>query len=123
MNPHDLEALIDTHLQAYADADRTRRSAAVARVWAEDGGLIDPPLAAQGRHEIVVQAETLLSQFPGHSFRRHTAIDAHHGHARYGWQLCNAQGTVVLEGLDVARVGDDGRLQQVVGFFGTLAPR
>ena len=116
----DIQHLIDDHLAAYGDPDRQRRSDAVRRLWAEDAQLIDPPLAARGHAQIVAQADQLLAQFPGHRFRRSSGIDLHHGTARYGWQLLAPGGQVVLEGIDFAQLGDDGRLARVTGFFGPL---
>jgi len=119
----DHATLVDAHLDAYAEPDTARRSAAIERLWASDGRLIDPPLAARGHAEIVAQGAALLSQFPGHRFRRSTGIDAHHGIARYGWQLIDPAGRAVLEGLDVAEIDDAGRLSRVTGFFGALPAR
>lgn len=115
-----LATLIDDHLAAYADPDAQRCAAMVQRIWAADGRLVDPPLAASGHAGIVNQAAQLLSQFPGHRFVRSSGIDSHHGMARYAWQLVNPAGAVVLEGIDIAQVDDQGRLQQVTGFFGPL---
>jgi len=116
----DHATLVDAHLDAYAEPDTARRSAAIERLWASDGRLIDPPLAARGHAEIVAQGAALLSQFPGHRFRRSTAVDVHHGHVRFGWQLVGPDGAVVLEGMDVGTLRADGRLAQIVGFFGGL---
>ncbi len=116
----DLSHLIDAHLAAYADPDATRRAAAVQRIWADDGQLVDPPLAATGHAGIVQQAGQLLAQFPGHRFVRCSGIDHHHGMARYAWQLRGPDGALVLEGIDIAQVNAQGRLQQVTGFFGPL---
>lgn len=116
----DLTALIDAHLAAYADPDAARRAAAVQRVWAQDGRLIDPPLAATGHAAIGQQADHLLAQFPGHRFVRSSGIDSHHRMARYAWQLVSPDGAVVLDGIDIAEVDADGRLVQVTGFFGPL---
>ena len=119
----DLSHLIDDHLAAYADPDAGRRTATVQRIWAGDGQLVDPPLAASGHAGIVQQADQLLAQFPGHRFVRSSGIDHHHGMARYAWQLLRPDGTPVLDGLDVAQVDSSGRLQQVTGFFGPLPAR
>jgi hypothetical protein len=54
--------------------------------------------------------------------RRASAVDAHHDVARFAWELVAPGGAVALGGLDVARIGPDGRLQEVTGFFGDLAP-
>jgi hypothetical protein len=116
----DLTTLIDSHLAAYGDPDSTRRAAVVQRIWAAGGQLIDPPLAATGHAQINQQADQLLSQFPGHRFARSSGIDAHHGTARYAWKLIGPAGAVVLEGIDIAQVDAQGRLTQVIGFFGPL---
>lgn len=116
----DLATLIDAHLMAYADADSSRRAAAVQRIWAVDGQLIDPPLAATGHDAICQQTDFLLARFPGHHFVRTSGVDEHHGHARYAWQLCSPDGGVRLEGVDFAQVDADGQLSRVTGFFGPM---
>lgn len=112
--------LIDSYLAAYGESDKTTRSEVVRGIWAEDGQLVDPPLTAQGHTQIIDQADALLSQFPGHRFMRSSGIDTHHGWSRYGWQLLDTAGQVALEGCDFAQVDDNGKLTQVVGFFGPL---
>ena len=116
----ELAPVIDAHLAAYCDPDVTRRAAVVQRIWAADGQLMDPPLAACGHAQIGQQADQLLAQFPGHRFVRSSGIDTHHRVARYAWQLVDPTGSVVLEGLDIAQLDSDGRLAQVTGFFGPL---
>ena len=48
--------------------------------------------------------------YAGHTFRRTTKVDAHHGFARYGWELVGPDGSVAVAGLDVIRLADDGKL-------------
>lgn len=116
----DFPTLIDEHLAAYTDPDPARRAGVVRRIWADGGQLIDPPLAAAGHAQIGQQAEQLLTQFPDHRFVRSSGIDSHHGMARYGWRLVNPEGDTVIEGLDIAQVDAEGRLERVTGFFGPL---
>jgi len=115
----DLDTTIDTYLDAYGETDPVRRDQLIAQVWAVDGQLVDPPLDAAGRDAISQMAAAVQSQFPGHHFRRTSVVDAHHGFARYGWELVAADGTVTVSGMDVAEV-DGSRLVRVVGFFGDL---
>lgn len=117
----DLNTTIDTHLQAYAEPDDVRRAAMVGDVWATDGALVDPPFAGAGHDEIAGMGAMLLQQFPGHTFRRTSAVDAHHQFARYGWDLIAPDGSVVLQGTDVVEIDDAGKLKAIVGFFGPLA--
>ena len=59
-------------------------------------------------------------QFPGHTFRRTSGIDAHHNLIRFGWDLVGPDGSTTVAGLDVGIVADDGRLQRIGGFMGDL---
>jgi hypothetical protein len=113
-----LTAVIDSHLEAYAMADADRRAAIVAAGWNADGELIDPPMTGRGRAEISALADVVVTHYPGHRFRRTTAVDAHHGFARYGWDLVAPDETVAVSGVDFAEFDGSGKLLRVVGFFG-----
>src|SRR5947209_5651902 len=82
-----LGELIDRYLAAWNEPDPARRAALIEQVWAADGRLIDPPLAAEGHAGIGDMAAALQTQFPGHRFRRASGIDAHHDQLRFAWQL------------------------------------
>ena len=113
---------IDMHLEAYALDDAARRDALVASAWNADGELLDPPLEGHGRAEISALADIVLTHYAGHKFVRTTAVDAHHGFARYGWDLSASDGTVAVSGIDVVQFDEAGKLLRVVGFFGPLEP-
>lgn len=116
----DLATTIDTHLAAWTEGDAARRATLIARTWAEDGRLIDPPMAVQGHDGIGAMMAGLQAQFPGHRFRRSSGIDTHHEHFRFGWELINPDGAVALAGIDVGELAEDGRLRRITGFFGAL---
>jgi hypothetical protein len=113
---------IDLHLEAYALADADRRGTLVATAWSPDGELLDPPLEGRGHAEISALADVVLTHYAGHNFVRTTAVDAHHGFARYGWDLVGPDGAVAVNGVDVVQFDDAGKLLRVVGFFGPLEP-
>ena len=116
----DLAHTIDIHLDGLNATDPGVRSQRLEQVWAIDGRLIDPPLAGRGRTDISEMAATLQAQFPGHSFRRTSAIDAHHEHFRYSWEFVAPDGFIALSGLDVGELADDGSIARITGFFGDL---
>jgi hypothetical protein len=118
--PSALTATVDAYLAAWTEPDAARRAALIERVWAADGRLIDPPLAAEGHAGIAGMAAALQAQFPGHRFRRSSGVDAHHDQLRFAWELVDPDGAVALAGLDVGEVDPSGRLRRVVGFFGPL---
>jgi hypothetical protein len=119
----DPATTVDGYLAAYGEPDPGRRAELVAAAWAPDGRLVDPPLTGEGHEGIAALGEALQSQFPGHRFRRTSAVDAHHDAVRFAWALVAPDGTVALTGTDVAQLAPDGRLARVTGFFGELAPR
>jgi hypothetical protein len=113
---------IDQHLEAYALADVDRRNLLVASNWNADGELLDPPLEGRGHAEISALADIVLTHYAGHRFARTTMVDAHHGFARYGWDLVGPDGTVAVKGIDIVQFDDAGKLLRIVGFFGSLEP-
>ena len=119
-NTATIDAAIDTYLEAYGETDTTRRTALIERVFAPEAHVFDPPIDGAGHAGINDMFAAVQSQFGGHSFRRSTGIDSHHGIARYGWELVAADGSVTLAGMDVAVVNEDGKLTRVAGFFGDL---
>jgi hypothetical protein len=102
--------------------DPTRRAGLIAEAWATDGRLLDPPLTGAGHDGISQAADVLQQHYAGHTFRRTSAVDEHHGQLRYAWELVAPDGGAVLTGLDVGELAEDGRLARVTGFFGELAP-
>ena len=118
---NELTTAIDDHLAGYCEPDPDRRRELLAAAWVEDGVLMDPPMDASGVEAIAALTDIVLEHYPDHRFRRTSAVDEHHDHARYAWELVAPDGTVAVAGVDVAQVRD-GRLAQVVGFFGDLEP-
>jgi hypothetical protein len=115
-----LSATVDAYLSGWNETDPQKRASIVERVWAANGCLIDPPLAATGPEEISNMAAALQSQFPDHHFVRTSGVDEHHNQFRFGWDLVAADGAVSLSGVDVGELSDDGSIARITGFFGEL---
>jgi hypothetical protein len=116
----DVTTTVDTYLSAYNEADEAARLALLEDAFAAEGRLIDPPLEGEGHGGISDMMAAVHQQFPGHTFRRSSGVDEHHGQLRYGWELCDPTGAVVLAGMDVGEVDAQRRLVRVAGFFGPL---
>jgi len=112
--------LVDAHLAAFSAPDDATRRALIEQAWAPTGHFADPLFAATGHDEIDALAASVPGLYPAHAFRRTSGIDLHHGHARYGFAFAAEDGTVVIEGVEVAQVGPEGRLVRVIGFFGPV---
>ena len=118
----DLESTVDTHLAGYCEPDAGRRLELLADGVGPDGQLIDPPFDGTGHDGIAEMVDAVLGHYPAHTFRRTSGVDAHHAFARYGWELVAPDGTVAVAGTDVVTLDADGRIAEIVGFFGELPP-
>jgi hypothetical protein len=116
----DVAAVVDSYIDMWNETDVARRAELIAAVWTEDGAYSDPLLEATGAQAISDMVDAVHAQLPGHRFRRTSGIDSHHDHHRFGWELAATDGTVAVEGIDVAHVAADGRLSRITGFFGAL---
>ena len=118
----DLDALVDGYLAGWNATDPAERTAIVERVWSPDARMSDPLVDVTGHEALVGVFALFHATYPGCTFRRAGAHDAHHDLVRWGWEMIDANGAVVLDGIDVAVVSADGRLHRVAGFFGATIP-
>ena len=119
----DATTAVDRYLAALNEPDAGRRRELIAGAWTPDGGMTDPPLTGQGHEGIAQLGDALHAHYAGHVFRRTTEVDVHHDRYRFGWTLVGPDGAVATTGLDTGVLAVDGRVGQVVGFFGELLPR
>ena len=119
----EVTTVVDDYLAAWNERDEQRRAQLIERAWAPDGRLVDPPFDGDGHDGISQMAAVMHEHYDGHRFERISGVDMHHEHLRFAWRLVGPDGTVAVEGIDVADVAPDGRLARVVGFFGDLPAR
>lgn len=113
---------IDGYFECWNTTDPQRRAAAVARTWAEDATSSDPLNEVTGHDQLTAMLAGVQEQYPGHTFRQVGAADSHHRLLRWGWEMVDPDGARLLDGIDVALVGEDGRLTYLAGFFGADLP-
>src|SRR4051812_31968827 len=116
----DITTTIDRWFASLNEPDANRRTPDIAAAWAEDGRWVDPPFEGQGHAEISQMVDGVYAQYPGARFRRTSSVDAHHDAVRYGWELVNPDGDVIVAGTDIGQLASDGRLLRVGGFSGAL---
>lgn len=115
-----LLALVDRYFDLWLETDAAARADKIGSVFTEDGRHVDPNADAIGHDGLVEMMAAVHAQFPGLGMRRTSGIDQHNDQLRFGWELLGADGAVIVAGIDVAQVADDGRLAQVAGFWGDL---
>jgi hypothetical protein len=115
----DLAELVATYGEAWA-ADEAERRRLLEDAWHEDGVYSDPVSRAEGREALVSHIAGFQEQFPGHRIVVTSGVDEHDRYFRFGWALNDADGNIVMEGVDFGEVADDGRIARITGFFDPL---
>jgi hypothetical protein len=116
------EHVMTDYVALWNATDEQERRQLAEAVLTEDVALIYPTIAAQGRKAVVAALGRFHEQVPGARFEETSGVEQHHGWLRSSWRLL-ANGSVRLEGEDVAELTDDGRLRRVLGFHNPLPER
>jgi len=115
-----LERLIDDYCAAWGEFDAARCERMLREVCAEQVRYTDPRSDVTGIAELAAWIRNVQSTRAGAKWMRTSAVDAHHGWARFGWRVVLADGTMLPDGIDIVELSPQGQLQRIVGFFGPL---
>lgn len=109
------------YIAAWNEQNAERRHSLVADVFTDDASYTDPLANIAGHDGISALIGAVQQQFAGHRFALHGSQDGHNNVIRFSWSLAADGAAPVAYGTDVATVGEDGRLQKVIGFLDTFA--
>ncbi|MGW5051212.1 nuclear transport factor 2 family protein [Actinokineospora sp. NPDC004072] len=113
----DLKELVDRYIQLWNTTDADTRGALATDLCTADAVFVDPFMEVQGPDAINAGIGAVVGQFPGHALTLIGPVDAHHGTARFRWQIApTAGGDSIVEGSDVV-VADEGKLKGIYGFI------
>lgn len=115
-----LQDVLTAYIDAWSEPEPDRRAALLAISWSEEGIYRDPQMEAKGRAALSDYIGTVHERMAGARLAYTSGISKHHGHIYFSWQLIASDGKVVLKGVDFGTLAGDGRLRQIVGFFGDL---
>ena len=119
---HSLPQVLKAYGDAWREVDAAKRRTLLEIAWAEDGLYQDPSGEARGRDSLHAHIGQVHAQFPGARIELTSGADAHHDRIRFAWRMVMADGTVPIQGIDFGRLGADGRLTEIIGFFGAQPP-
>jgi hypothetical protein len=117
-----LVQLIDTYCAAWNEPDPSRRQSMLSSVWGQGATYTDPTVHAVGAEELLAHIGKVIARRPGAKVVRTSAVDAHHGLARFAWRIVQSDGSMLPEGIDFAEISAQGKIRRIMGFFGPLAP-
>jgi hypothetical protein len=118
----DVTELVDRYCEVWNEPDLSTRRALLASIWADNATYTDPSVHAANAEELLVHIANVRTRRPGASVLRSSAVDIHHGLARFEWHVVQADGAILRDGIDIAFLSADGsRIERIIGFFGPLA--
>jgi catechol 2,3-dioxygenase-like lactoylglutathione lyase family enzyme len=119
----DATEVIDRYCESWSDPDPARRAALLDQVWAAGATYTDPSVHAARAVELLAHIARVHARRPNSRVLRTTALDLHHGIARFAWKAVDATGATLIGGIDLAFLSVDGsKIERILGFFGRLKP-
>ena len=118
----DTTAVVAGYLAAWNTDDPAERRRQIEATWTPDHRFTDPLADVSGYDALDAFIGHVRETYPGSRFALVSAVDAHHDIARWSWDLVLPDGTVRAVGHDAVRLAADGRISELVGFFGPLEP-
>lgn len=113
-----IEDVLQAYGQAWAETDTSKCQTLLETCWAEDGVYCDPTGEAVGRTALLHHIGGFHQQMPDHSMTLTSGVNAHHNHIYFSWRLADPDGNVVVDGVDFGTLDNDGKIKQIIGFFG-----
>lgn len=113
--------MVEAYGQAWNEADPAVRQALLDKAWADDGVYCDPTAKVEGRAALLAHIAGFAAQFAGARIETRSRVDEHGDNFRFAWEMIDASGASVMEGVDFGTLAADGRIASITGFFGPLA--
>jgi hypothetical protein len=109
------------YLAAWNESDTSQVRAHLEHAVSPDVLFVDPANTTRGLDELEAMIVKARRDRPGAEYLRTSGVDGHNQRYRYLWEV-RMDGKVVMPGMDVATVDDDGRILRIDGFFGEIPP-
>lgn len=110
-------AIIETWAQAWSESDEARRIELLRQAATPDCAYTDPNVDLAGHTAISTYMAGFQESAPGARFVT-TAFKSHHDHCLVQWNMVGADNTILSPGVSAGTFDSEGRLLQMVGFFG-----
>jgi hypothetical protein len=112
----DPKVVLDGYLEAWNADDPGERASLLEATVTDDVEFVDPTAHITGRADLLQHIAATRATYQGLQFAPAGEPDAHNNFVRVAWEA-RIGGRVVLRGIDVDELADDGRLSRIVGFF------
>jgi hypothetical protein len=113
---------VDRYCEVWNEPDAARRKQLLGAIWGEGASYTDPTTHAPGAAALLEHVGRARERWPGAKVRRSSAVDMHHGVARFAWDVTKPDGAQAAHGIDIVFFSPDStKILRIIGFFGPLA--
>lgn len=121
MSESEVPEVLHRYLAMWSERDDELRRTLLAECVSDDVIFADPNDYHEGRDELFRNTRRFRKLFPGAELRRTSEVDIQNRRHRYTWRI-TLDGKVLMDGMDVTTINDDGRIERIDGFFGPIRP-
>jgi hypothetical protein len=112
---------IERYFELWNQRNSDARAAGIREVFAANAAYTDPLVDVKGHSGIGAVISGIQSQFPDHTFKLLSSIEAHHHVARFSWELIPPSSAhSVAMGMEVASFDDDWKIRRVYVFMDVI---
>jgi hypothetical protein len=115
-----MDDTLSDYFAAWNETDAGERGRLLQRSLSDDVELLDPTGRWRGVDGVSERIARYHADAPGTRVVPGSGVDAHNEVERYAWRIVDPSGNDVMEGIDVAERGGDGRLRRILMFHGPL---
>ncbi|WP_299854605.1 nuclear transport factor 2 family protein [uncultured Roseobacter sp.] len=113
-----LDRIAQTYGAAWCEPEVSKRRELLEIAWSKEGRYQDPSADIMGREALVDHIGDVHRQWPGARIELTSEVSTHHDKIYFSWRMITADGATAIEGVDFGTLSPDGRLAQIIGFFG-----
>lgn len=119
----DLQQVLSNYIAAWNEADPEKRLRLLDLCWSDGGLYMDPAGTARGSAQLSDYIGEFHARMPDARIELVSGASAHNSRIYFKWRLITGDGVVKIDGVDFGSVSKDGRLREIVGFFGAPPER
>ena len=114
----EIQEVIENYVAAWNSNDSQARTTTMNGVLAPDCIYLDShlPDPTVGKESHCLFIDRFKDKFPDLSLHLTKAVDSHHDHFRFQWQMLKGDGDVFIKGCFVGEVNEQQQITKLVGF-------
>jgi hypothetical protein len=111
----------DHYFSMWNETDPTNIRGHLEKAVMPDFEFCDPLHFHFGYNDLEANVQAFRARFPHATLGLSSLVDQHHNRLRYSWEIHNDKRLLIV-GLDIVTMAENGLIHRIDGFFGPLTP-